>query len=160
MNRIRNLAYRIEIAGAMSLAAFTLLTVIIAYYVPASPGKTLGTLLILSILGALGQAYVELRLYFTMKHRSDRSDVGVGLKAKWWSLGWKNIFMGFRDALLFVLVVSDVSFPFPLVVGIVAAATASTVLAALVGNWLISRLQREEERLPAISLHRRDYGCS
>lgn len=147
-NRFRHLG--VELGGSAIIVIAVLVALLASEYGPWTTDQELGVLLIASILGVMMQAYVEFRLYFSMKSRRDRSQVGVGLKAKWWSLGWKNVFLSIRDILLFILVVFELDVRFPYIIAIVAATTTSTVIAGLIGNWLISRLQKEEEKLPNV----------
>lgn len=147
-NRFRHLG--VERGGSAIIVIAVLVALLASEYGPWTTDQELGVLLLASILGVMMQAYVEFRLYFSMKSRRDRSQVGVGLKAKWWSLGWKNVFLSIRDILLFILVVFELDVRFPYIIAIVAATTTSTVIACLIGNWLISQLQKEEEKLPNV----------
>lgn len=141
---------RLEVVGALVVSTVTILAMLIATDNRWTFDQVVGTFLILAVVGTWLQAYVEFRLYFTMRHRRDRSQVGIGLKAKWWSLGWKMLLLGLRDLLLFYIVVAEPHISPVLIVAMVASTTAATVMAAGIGQWLLSRLRNEEEKLPPL----------
>ena len=140
------LRYIAPVSGIVIGVALLIVYVIVRTH-SASENQMLGWLLLIAILSALAQTIVELRLWWTMRKRRDHTPVGVGLRAKWLTLGESKFSSALLNTTLFVLFVLDRPLASTTYTLILAAFAVTCALAAICGLILLSRLHREERTM-------------